>query len=75
MMSKFTTIQISVDVKKKLEKLKASNRETYNEVIENLIEDTLKLSEEAQRDLEEALDDVKNDRLITHENIKQMFGL
>jgi len=74
-MSKFTTIQISVDVKKKLEKLKASNRETYNEVIENLIEDTLKLSEEAQRDLEEALDDVKNDRLITHENIKQMFGL
>ena len=74
-MSKFTTIQISLETKEKLDKLKVSKRESYNDVIENLIEDTLDLSEQAQRDLEEALDDVKNNRVISHENIKKMFGL
>ncbi|MGC8622112.1 MAG: DUF7557 family protein [Caldisphaera sp.] len=33
-----TTIQVSEDVRKKLEKLKVHRRETLNEVIEKLIE-------------------------------------
>ena len=55
-----TTIQIRTSTKEKLQQLKLSQSETFDEVIENLIEDTLDLTEEAKRDIEEALEDVKN---------------
>ena len=38
-----TTIQISDPVKKALERMKMFKRETYNDVIENLIEDNMEL--------------------------------
>ena len=41
-----TTIQISNEVKGRLDKMKIYRRESYNEVIENIIEDNLELSEE-----------------------------
>ena len=40
-----TTIQISQDLQKELNEMKLFSRETYEEVIWNVIEDTKELSE------------------------------
>ena len=40
-----TTIKVSHDVKKHLDKMKIFERETYNDIIWLLIEDTLELNE------------------------------
>jgi hypothetical protein len=67
-----TTIQISDNVKQILDKMKIFNRETYNEVIENMIEDSLELSEETRRELEKAR---KDEISISHEEVKKLIGL
>ena len=66
-----TTIQISNSVKKTLEKMKLFSRESYNEIIERMIEDDLELSEETKRELEER----KGEKTISHEEVGKMLGL
>ena len=74
-MSDYTTIRITKKLKKDLDNLKMSERDTYNQVIENLIEDMYELSDQAKKDLAEALEDVKNGRTVTHEQLKKELGL
>ena len=69
-----TTIQVSKKIKDMLEKLKISSRDSYNDVIEQLIEDSQELSEEAIKDIEAALEDVKQGRIISHEEVKRRMG-
>ncbi len=66
-----TTIQISNDVKEALDKMKLHKRETYNDVIENMIEDNLELNEETKKDLERA----RKEEGIPHEEVKKRLGL
>lgn len=70
-----TTIQISDEVKKELDRKKLYGRETYNEVIERMIEDDLELNEATKKDLEEAIKDIKSGKYVTHEQVKKRFGL
>ena len=49
-----TTIQISDNVKSVLDKMKMMDRETYNEIIERMIEDDLELNEKTKREIEES---------------------
>ncbi|MHA1453001.1 MAG: DUF7557 family protein [Promethearchaeota archaeon] len=74
-MGEFTTIQIKKKLKKKLDQLKVSKRDTYNQVIEDLVEDTFELSEQAKNDLQEAVEDVKQGRVISHEDVKKELGI
>ena len=74
-MGEYTTIQISKKLKKQLDKLKMSKRDTYNQVIEDLVEDTFELNDKALEDLHEALEDVKNSRVVSHENLKKELGI
>ncbi len=67
-----TTIKISKDVKNYLDKMKLYKRETYNDVIEVLIEDTLELNEKTKKELAERM---KNPKLISHEEVKKRLGL
>ena len=67
-----TTIRISNTVKKHLDKMKLYERETYNDLIELLIEDNLELSEETKRELEEAK---KSKNWVSHEDVKKKFRL
>ena len=55
-----TTIQISDNVKKTLEKMKLYDRETYNDVIERMIEDELELNEQTKKEIEEARNRIKS---------------
>ena len=67
-----TTIKISKNVREHLNRMKIFERETYNDVIEVLIEDNLELNEETKRELEKAKGS-KN--WISHEEVKKRFGL
>lgn len=70
-----TTIQISEELKKELQKRKMYVKETYEEVIWNLIEDTQELSEETKRNIASAEEDLKAGRTKTLAQIKKELGL
>ena len=66
-----TTIQVSQSVKRNLDKMKIFERETYNEIIENMIEDNLELNEKTKKEIEES----RKGRSIPHEKVKDMLGI
>jgi predicted transcriptional regulator len=70
-----TTIQISEKLQNELAKKKLFDKETYEEVIWDLIEDTMELSEETKRHIAQAEKDVKEGRVYTHEQVKKRLGL
>jgi len=70
-----TTIQISDSVKKSLDKMKIMARESYNDVIEVLIEDNLELSEETKKGLEVARKEIKQGKFFSQEEIERDLGL
>ena len=66
-----TTIQISSGLQNELSKRKIFNRETYEEIIWNLIEDTKELSEETKRDIAEARKEFKEGKFSTLEQVEK----
>ncbi len=70
-----TTIQIEVELLEKLKNRKIHESETYNELIEDLLEDSLELSEQTKKEIVQALDDVKKGRVKTIEQIEKEMGL
>jgi len=73
-----TTICLDLKVKEKLTSLKHHSRESYSSVIErlaNLVIDEKPLSDEAIHGIEEALEDIKNGRLHSEEEIMKEFDL
>ena len=67
-----TTIQISDNVKTILDRMKMMKRETYNEIIERMIEDDLELNERTKKELEKRR---KSKDFISHADVKTRFGL
>jgi predicted CopG family antitoxin len=67
-----TTIQISDNVKKALENLKIFERETYNEVIENILEDNLELNEKTLKEINERK---KSKDWVSMEDVEKHLGL
>ena len=67
-----TTIKISREVKGQLDKMKIFKRETYNDIIEVLIEDNLELNEKTKKELAER---AKNPKLISHDEVGRRLGL
>ena len=70
-----TTIQVSDKLQEALKKKKLYDKETYEEIIWSLIEDTMELSEETKRNIAEAEADFKAGRTISHEKLKKELGL
>ena len=67
-----TTIQISDNVKIILDRMKMMERETYNEIIENMLEDQMEINEKTKKELAERR---KNSKFISHEEVKKRFSL
>lgn len=65
-----TTIQISDNAKRVLDRMKIFERETYNEVIENMIEDSLELNEKTKQGLRKA----RKEKGISHEKVGKRLG-
>lgn len=70
-MPETTTIQVKQSTKEALEKMKIYKRETYNEVLERLLEEIQKLNEETKKEIELARKAVEEGRYVTHEDLKK----
>ncbi|AKB49197.1 MAG TPA: hypothetical protein PLC35_07635 [Methanosarcina vacuolata] len=73
-MAETTTIQVKQSTKEALEKMKIYKRETYNEVLERLLEEVQELNEETKKEIELARKAVEEGRYITHEDLKKELG-
>lgn len=70
-----TTIQVSQELVSELKDRKMSDNESYEEVIWDLIEDTLELSEETKKEIKQAEEEFKQGKFYTHEEVKKELGL
>jgi predicted transcriptional regulator len=70
-----TTIQISDMTKQILDKMRLFGRETYNEVIDRMIEDNQELSEKTKKEIEEARKRIKAGKFLTQEQVEKKLGL
>ena len=70
-----TTIQVSTDLMEELRSLKLHEKESYEEVIWDLIEDSKELSEETLREVELARKEIKEGKFLTHKQLKEELRL
>jgi len=66
-----TTIQISAELQNELSNKKIFDRETYEEIIWDLIEDNKELSEETKKEIEIARSEVKAGKVFTLSQVKK----
>jgi predicted CopG family antitoxin len=69
-----TTIQIKDDIKSTLTQMKLYERETYNDVLERLIEDVQELNEETKKEIESAIKEIKSGKYVKHEKLAREMG-
>ena len=70
-----TTIQISKRLQQELLKRKFFNKETYEEIIWDIIEDTAELNEQTKKDIAEARVQIKAGKVHTLAKVKKELGL
>lgn len=70
-----TTIQVKDELKTLLNQMKLFNRETYNDVLERLIEDVQELNDETKVEIESALKEIESGKYVTHEKLAKELGL
>ncbi|HEX7574956.1 MAG TPA: hypothetical protein VF360_01140 [Candidatus Methanoperedens sp.] len=66
-----TTIQISADLQKELTKRKLSDKETYEEVIWDMLEDSQELSDETKKEIADARAEIKAGKSYTIAQVKK----
>jgi predicted transcriptional regulator len=69
-----TTIQIDKKIKEVLERKRIHPRETFNDIIERLIEDSEELDEKTKKELEKARKEIRNGKFKTHEQVGKELG-
>ncbi len=70
-----TTIQVSDKVKQMLANKKLRSSETFEDVILDLIEDTMELSEQTKKDIKEAQKDIKTGEVYRWEDVKKELNI
>ncbi|MCK5560120.1 MAG: hypothetical protein KAJ51_05985 [Thermoplasmata archaeon] len=70
-----TTIQISENLHKELSNRKFFNRESFEEVIWDMIEDTRELNEQTKKELVEARAEIKAGKVHSLSKVKKELGL
>lgn len=66
-----TTIQISKDLLEKLKMMKMHEKESYETVITDLIEDRMEFSEQTKRNITKSEKEIKEGKTISLEEIKK----
>lgn len=69
-----STIKISSQMKSFLDARKVVDSESYEDVLWDLIEDTLELSDKTKKDLEEARKEVEKGNVISYEEVMKEYG-
>jgi len=74
-----TSIQLENKTKSRLEKMKTHPKESYNDVVNRLLNvaenDEGVLSQQTIKDLEKALAEVKSGKTFSHNQVKKKYGL
>ncbi len=70
-----STIRVSRDVKQRLDELKFYERETYNDIIETLLEDYLELNEKTKKEIAEARKRIASGEFYTQDEVEKKLGL
>ncbi|MBS1268166.1 MAG: hypothetical protein MAG458_00888 [Nitrosopumilus sp.] len=73
-----TTIQVDTKIKKRLDRVKSYSKETYNEVIEKLLdvsEIDSELSDQTISNIEKSLNEIKQDKTYTLSEVKAKLGI
>ncbi|MBS3116969.1 hypothetical protein J4421_05225 [Candidatus Woesearchaeota archaeon] len=70
-----TTIQVSEKLLTTLKQRKLYEKESYEEVLWNLMEDTMELNEETKRDIAQARTEIKVGKVHTHQQVKKKLRL
>lgn len=70
-----TTIQVSEELVGLLKERKLYERESYEEVILDMLEDTLTISEETKKELEEAREELKLGKVHSLEAVKKKLNI
>jgi len=66
-----TTIQVSPKLLSYLKKRKTSPKESYEDVLWDLIEDSLELSDETKEAIAKGLEEYKQGKFVTLDQLKQ----
>ena len=69
------TIQVSEKLVEELKNRKMYDKESYEEVIWDLLEDSMELSEETKQNIKKAKEQFKQGKFYTHEQVKKELGL
>lgn len=70
-----TTIQISEQLQSELTKRKLFDRETYEEIIWDMIEDSKEINEETKKEIAKARAEIKSGKFYTMDQVKKELGL
>ena len=70
-----TTVQVSNELIDVLKNRKMHKNETYEDVIWDLLEDSMELSEETKKRIKIAEKEIKEGKVVTHEQLKKELGL
>ena len=70
-----TTIQVSQNLVHELKNRKMYQKESYEDIIWDLLEDSLELSEQTNKQIKQAEADIKNGKVHTIEEVKAELGL
>tara|TARA_Y100000310_G_C20563252_1_gene754139 strand:- start:71 stop:295 length:225 start_codon:yes stop_codon:yes gene_type:complete len=74
-MANITTIQVSKDLLKDLKARKMYDKESYEDIIRDLLEDTMELSEQTLADIKKSERDIKAGRVHTLAEVEKELGL
>ena len=69
-----TTIQVSTEVKRSLERMKLHPRETFNQVLERALEDIRELDDATKAEVEEARREIHAGRYLSIEQVRKALG-
>jgi len=70
-----TTIQISDELHNLLARRKLFARETFEEIIRDLLEDSMELNEETKKDISRAREEIRNGKTHSLSEVKKRLGL
>ena len=70
-----TTIQISKKLQRELLKRKLYAKETYEEIIWDLMEDTMELNEQTKKEISEARSEIESGKVHSLKKVKKELGL
>jgi len=70
-----TTIQVSKKLLEKLKMRKMADKESYEDVIWDLLEDTMELSEETKKHIAQSRKEIEEGKTIPLEEVKKKLGL